>query len=196
MKYEFIRDNRREFSVKAMCRIFKLNRSGFYAWLTKPLSNRAIEDQRLSKVIREFYIASEATYGSPWIHRDLRKEGETCSVHRVAKIMRKNKIKEQIGYKRRYLKGGKRASVADNLLNRKFDSDAPNKSWASDITSIRTYEGFLYVATVVDLFSRRIVGWLMDKNMDRHLVIRVLMMAVWRHQPKERGLVRSDQGSQ
>ena len=147
-----------------MCRIFTLNRSGFYAWLTKPLSNRAIEDQRLLKVIRGFYIASEATYGSPWIHRDLREEGETCSVHRVAKIMRKNKIKEQIGYKRRYLKGGKRASVADNLLNRKFDSDAPNKSWVSDITYIRTYEGFLYVATVLDLFSRRIVGWSMDKT--------------------------------
>ena len=163
-----------------MCRIFTLNRSGFYAWLTKPLSNRAIEDQRLSKVIREFYIASEATYGSPWIHRDLRKEGETCSVHRVAKIMRKNKIKAQIGYKRRYLKGGKRASVADNLLNRKFDSDAPNKSWVSDITYIRTYEGFLYVATVLDLFSRRIVGWSMDKNMDRHLFIRALMMGVWK----------------
>ena len=110
--------------------------------------------------------------------------------------MRQNKIKAKIVYKRRYMKGEKLASVADNLLNRKFDSDAPNKSWASDITSIRTYEGFLYVATVVDLFSRRIVGWLMDKNVDRHLVIRVLMMAVWKHQPKERGLVRSDQGSQ
>ena len=110
--------------------------------------------------------------------------------------MRQNKIKAKIVYKRRYMKGEKLASVADNLLNRKFDSDAPNKSWASDITSIRTYEGFLYVATVVDLFSRRIVGWLMDKNMDRHLVIRALMMDVWKCQPKERILVHSDQGSQ
>ena len=110
--------------------------------------------------------------------------------------MRQNKIKAKIVYKRRYMKRGKLASVADNLLNRKFDSDAPTKSWASDITSIRTYEGFLYVATVVDLFSRRIVGWLMDKNMDRHLVIRVLMMAVWKRQPKERVLVHCDQGSQ
>jgi putative transposase len=110
--------------------------------------------------------------------------------------MRQNKIKAQIVNKRCYMKGGKLASVADNLLNRKFDYDAPNKSWASDITSIRTYEGFLYVATVVDLFSRRIVGWLMDKNMDRHLVIRALMMAVWKRQPKERVLVHCDQGSQ
>ncbi len=196
MKYAFIREHRGEFSIKTMCRIFKLNRSGFYAWMAKPLSNRAIEDQRLLKVIRRFYIASGATYGSPWIHRDLREEGETCSVHRVAKIMRKNKIKAQIGYKRRYMKGGKLASVADNLLNREFNSDAPNKSWVSDITYVRTYEGFLYVATVLDLFSRRIVGWSMDKNMDRHLVIRALMMAVWKRQPKERVLVHSDQGSQ
>jgi putative transposase len=196
VKYAFIREHRGEFSIKTMCRIFKLNRSGFYAWMAKPLSNRAIEDQRLLKVIRRFYIASGATYGSPWIHRDLREEGETCSVHRVAKIMRKNKIKAQIGYKRRYMKGGKLASVADNLLNREFNSDAPNKSWVSDITYVRTYEGFLYVATVLDLFSRRIVGWSMDKNMDRHLVIRALMMAVWKRQPKERVLVHSDQGSQ
>ena len=110
--------------------------------------------------------------------------------------MRQIRIKAQIGYKRRYMKRGKLASVADNLLNRKFDSDAPNKAWVSDIIYIHTYEGFLYVATVLNLFSRGIVGWLMDKNMDRHLAIRVLMMAVWKHQPKERGLVRSDQGSQ
>ena len=81
-------------------------------------------------------------------------------------------------------------------MNREFNSDAPNKSWVSDITYVRTYEGFLYVATVLDLFSRRIVGWSMDKNMDRHLVIRALMMAVWKRQPKERVLVHSDQGSQ
>ena len=196
MKYEFIRDNRREFSVKAMCRIFTLNRSNFYAWLTKPLSNRANEYQRLLKAIRKFSIASGATYGSPWIHRDLCEEAETCSVHRVAKIMRQIRIKAQIGYKRRYMKRGKLASVADNLLNRKFDSDAPNKSWVSDIIYIHTYEGFLYVATVLNLFSRGIVGWSTDKNMDRHLVIRALMMAVWKRQNKERILVHSDQGSQ
>ena len=88
-----------------MCRVFKLHPSGFYAWLEKPLSARAIEDQRLLKLIKGFYIASGATYGSPWIHRDLREAGEICSVHRVAKIMRNNKLKAQIGYKRRYIKG-------------------------------------------------------------------------------------------
>lgn len=179
-----------------MCRIFKIHPSGFYAWLEKPLSDRAIEDQRLLKLIKESYIASGATYGSPWIHRDLREAGEICSVHRVAKIMRKNKIKAQIGYKRRYVKGGKTANVADNILNRNFNPTMPDKCWVSDITYVRTYEGFLYVATVIDLFSRRIVGWSMGKFIDRHLVINALLMAVWTRQPTETVLVHSDQGSQ
>jgi putative transposase len=179
-----------------MCRVFKIHPSGFYAWLEKPLSDRALEDQRLLKLIKVFYIASGATYGSPWIHRDLREMGESCSVHRVAKIMRNNKLKAQIGYKRRYMKGGKIANVAENILDRNFNPAEPNRRWVSDITYIRTYEGFLYVATVLDLFSRRIVGWSMDKHIDRHLVINALLMAVWSRQPTQRVLVHSDQGSQ
>ncbi|MDA9281279.1 IS3 family transposase [Pseudomonadales bacterium] len=196
VKYAFIHDHRDEFSIQAMCRVFKLHRSGFYAWLDKPLSNHAIEDQRLLARIKEFYIASGGTYGSPWIHRDLRDAGEICSVHRVAKIMRENRLRAQISYKRRYMKGGKLGSIAGNILDRKFSPDMPNQAWVSDITYVRTYEGFLYVATVLDLFSRRIVGWSMDKNIDRHLVIRALMMAVWKRQPKATVLVHSDQGSQ
>ena len=179
-----------------MCRVFKLHRSGFYAWLEKPLSDRSIEDQRLLKRIKKFYMASGGTYGSPWILRDLRDDGEVCSVHRVAKIMRENKIKAQIGYKRRYMKGGKVGSIADNVLGRNFNPETPNHAWVSDITYVRTHEGFLYVATVLDLFSRRIVGWSMDKNIDRHLVIKALLMAVWKRQPKAAVLVHSDQGSQ
>jgi putative transposase len=110
--------------------------------------------------------------------------------------MRENRLRAQIGYKRRYMKGGKLGSIAGNILDRKFSPDMPNQAWVSDITYVRTYEGFLYVATVLDLFSRRIVGWSMDKNIDRHLVIRALMMAVWKRQPKATVLVHSDQGSQ
>jgi|TARA_R100000149_G_C5859207_1_gene125593 putative transposase len=179
-----------------MCRVLKLNRSGFYAWLKKPLSDRAIEDARLLKRIKAFFIASGGTYGSPWIHKDLREAGEKCSVHRVAKIMRFNKLRAQIGYKRRHIKGGKPGRVADNVLERQFNPKAPNTSWVSDITYVRTYEGFLYVATVIDLFSRRVVGWSMDKNMDKHLVIKALLMAVYQRRPKEKVLVHSDQGSQ
>ena len=124
----------------------------------KPISARSIEDLRLLKLIKRFYVASGATYGSPWIHRDLREAGKTCSVHRVARIMRENKLKAQIGYKRRHIKGGKLASVAANHLDHNFSPDAPNQAWVSDITYVRTYEGFLYLATVLDLFSHRIVG--------------------------------------
>ena len=115
-----------------MCRVLKLNRSGFYAWLKSPLSNRAIEDNRLLKRIKEFYIASGGTYGSPWIHRDLREAGERCSVHRVAKIMRVNRLKAQIGYKRRHVNGGKPSRVAANILERQFNPNKPNTVWVSD----------------------------------------------------------------
>ncbi|WP_171047523.1 IS3 family transposase, partial [Pseudoalteromonas sp. S979] len=196
VKYAFIREHQNEFSIVAMCKLFKLHRSGFYAWLKKPLSDRAIEDNRLLKLIREFYVASGGTYGSPWIHADLREAGEKCSVNRVAKIMRQHKLKAQIGYKRRHIKGGKTSRIADNLLARQFNPPAPNQTWVSDITYVRTYEGFLYVATVMDLFSRRIVGWSMDKNMDKHLVIKALLMAVYQRQPKADVMVHSDQGSQ
>jgi len=110
--------------------------------------------------------------------------------------MRENRLKAQIGYKRYYIKGGKLANVAANVLDRNFNPDEPNQAWSSDITYVRAYEGFLYVATVPDLFSRRIVGWSMDTTMDRDLVIRALLMAVWGRQPKNALLVHSDQGSQ
>lgn len=129
----------------AMCRLFKLNRSGFYAWLKKSLNDRAIEDNRLLKLIKEFYVASDGTYGSPWIHRDLRDAGESCSVNRVAKIMSEHKLKAQIGYKRHHIKGGKTSRIADNLLVRQFNPPRPNQSWVSDITYISTHEGFLYL---------------------------------------------------
>jgi putative transposase len=113
----------------------------------------------------------------------------------ASRPMNSNRLRAEIGYKRRYMKGGKRGRIAGNILDRNFSPDMPSLAWVS-ITYVRTYEGFLYVATVLDLFSRRIVGWSMDKNIDRHLVIRALMMAVWKRQPKATVLVHSDQGSQ
>ena len=107
-----------------MCHVLKLHPSGYYAWLKNPVSKREQEDQRLLVLIKEHYLASGGTYGSPWIHKDLREAGETCSVHRVAKIMRKHRIKAQIGYKRSYIKGSKTAKVAANVLNRNFSPEA------------------------------------------------------------------------
>lgn len=184
------------FSVLAMCRVLKLNRSGFYAWLKPSLRIRAIEDNRLLKRIKAFYVASGGTYGSPRIYPDLREVGESSSLHRLARIMRQNNLKAQIGYKRKYIKGGKPSRIADNLLERNFAPNTPNPAWVSDITYVRTYEDFLYLATVIDLFSRRVVGWSMDKNMDKHLVISALLMAVYQRQSKQPVLLYSVQGSQ
>ena len=111
--------------------------------------------------------------------------------------MRNNNIKAQIGYKRHHIQVGKVGKFADNILKHQFSPDAPNKAWVSDITyDVRTHEFFLYIATVIDLFSRRVVGWSMDKVMDRHLVINALLMAIWLRKPKCEVLVHSDQGSQ
>ncbi len=162
-----------------MCRVLKIHCSVIYNRLKQPLSARAIENERLLKLIREFYIASGATYGSPWIYRDLSEAGETCSVHRVAKIMRRSRLRVQIGYQRRYIKNGKPSRIAYNIWERNLAPASPNTAWVSDITYVRTYEGFLYLATVIDLYSLRVVGWSMDKNIDKHLVINALLMAVY-----------------
>ena len=196
MKYAFIREHQQEFSVLVMCRVLKINRSGFYAWLKQQLSNRAIENSRLLARIKEFYVASGGTYGSPWIHRDLREVVESCSVNGVAKIMQQSSLRAQIGYKCGYITGSKLSIVADNILERDFAPNRPNTVWVSDITYVRTYEGFLYLATVIDLFSRRVVGWSMDKNMDKHLVIGALLMTVYQRRPRGPVLMHSDQGSQ
>jgi len=191
-----MRDHRDEFRVRTMCHVLRLHPSGFYAWLKRPVSDRAKEDQRLLTQIRTCYVASGGTYGSPWIHRDLQDSGETCSVHRVARLMRQNRLRAQIGYKRRYIAGGKLAKVAPNRLNRVFEASSPNQAWVCDITYIRTHEGFLYLAVVVDLFSRRVVGWSMQNTMSRDLVLQALLSAVWRRRPASSVLVHSDQGSQ
>jgi putative transposase len=179
-----------------MCRVLRVHPSGFYAWLKKPLSDRAIEDERLLKLIQSSFIASGGTYGSPMIHQDLREQGERCGVHRVARIMRQAGIRAEIGYKRRSFKGGKPAVVADNRLNRQFTVDEPDRAWVTDITYIRTYEGWTYLAVVIDLFSRLVVGWSMQPRLRRDLVLQSLLSAVWRRKPIGKVLVHSDQGSQ
>lgn len=110
--------------------------------------------------------------------------------------MRQNKLKAQIGYKRKYIKSGKPSRIAQNVLERDFSPITPNAAWVSDITYVRTYEGFLYLATVIDLFSRRVVGWSMDKNIDKELVIKALLMALYQRRPRHSVLVHIDQGSQ
>ncbi len=179
-----------------MCRVLRVHRRGFYAWVKQPVSARAKEDQRLLGQIRKLFIASGGTYGSRWIHRDLKELGETCSVHRVARLMRRNGLRAEVGYKRRWIRGGQPARGAPNRLNREFAVPAPNQAWVGDITYVRTYEGFLYLAVVLDLFSRRVIGWSMQPTMQRDLVMQALLSAVWRRRPAGTVVVHSDQGSQ
>ncbi|RZZ87198.1 IS3 family transposase [Pseudoxanthomonas winnipegensis] len=196
MKYRFINDHRHEFRIATMCRVLRVTRGGFYQWLHKPLSDRAIEDQRLLGVIRDSYVASSGVYGSRRVFGDLREAGEVCGKHRVAKIMRENKIKAVRGYKAPRHIVGRPSIVAPNRLERQFSVDAPDKAWVTDITYLRTWQGWLYLAVVIDLYSRKVVGWSMKPTLARELALDALLMALTRRNPKLPVIVHSDQGSQ
>ena len=197
MRYAFVIEHRPLFSVRAMCRCLKIHPSGFYAWLKSPLSKRALEDERQTKLIEKAWEDSGKVYGYRKLHDDLVDQGETCCPNRVARLARLAGIKAQIGYKRRPGRyGGKPSVVVDNTLNRQFDVDAPDRVWVTDITYIKTREGFAYLTVVIDLYSRRVVGWSMQNRQTTDMVLQALLMAVWRRKPKTKVLIHSDQGSQ
>jgi len=193
--YEFIRAHRREYEVQTMCRALGVSPSGFYEWLNHPVSNRAKEDARLLRLIRTSYKASQGIYGSPRVFLDLREAGETCSKHRVARLMRVNKIRALHGYRTRRYVSGKPAVIAPDLVKRNFDVIRPNKVWVTDITYIRTWQGWLYLAVVMDLFSRLVVGWAAGPTLRRELVLDAVLMAVRQRRPRGT-VIHSDQGSQ
>jgi len=179
-----------------MCRVLKVARAGFYAWLHQPNSNRAIQDDRLLGLIRDSYVASGGVYGSPRVFADLREAGEKCGKHRVERIMRNHKIKAIRGYKSPKAVKGRPSILAPNRVNREFTVDAPDLVWVTDITYIRTWQGWLYLAVVLDLHSRAVVGWSMKPTIAKEVVLDALMMAVWRRKPTQEVIVHSDQGSQ
>ncbi len=180
-----------------MCHVLNIERSGFYAWLKQPLSAKAKDDNRLLGKIKQFWLESGCTYGYRNITIDLKSDGETCGKNRVHRLMREASIRAVRGYKRHPgFKGGKTSTAAPNTLNREFTVDKPDCFWVTDFTYIRTYEGWLYLTVVIDLFSRRVVGWTMKSSPKADLVIDALLMAVWRRRPKEKVLVHSDQGIQ
>ena len=179
-----------------MCRVLKVHRSGYYAWLHEPQSPRAKANEALTVQIREFFDQSMGIYGSPRIFCDLREAGVACSENRVARLMRAAQIKSVRGYKRPRYKVGKPSLVAPNQLQRQFQHDEPDQAWVTDITYIRTHEGWLYLAAVLDLHSRAVVGWSMGSRMQTSLVLDALTMAVWRRKPKDSVIIHSDQGSQ
>jgi putative transposase len=197
VRYAFIRSEVSNHPVRRLCKMMHVHPSGYYAWCITPESKRAIEDRRLLGPIKQSWLESGAVYGYRKVWDDLVALGETCGKNRVYRLMHKERIRAQIGY-RRHLgpRGGPAAVMAPNHLQQQFDVTEPNRVWVTDITYIRTHEGWLFLAVVLDLFSRLVVGWSMQARMDRELALNALLMAVWRRQPKETVLVHSDQGSQ
>ncbi len=180
-----------------MCRVLMVHVSGFYAWLKEPLSQRAQDDERQTELIRQAWCESGKIYGYRKLTDDLRDLGEQVSENRVARLASLAGILAQIGYKRRPGRyGGKPAVVAFNTLDRQFEVDAPDKVWVTDITYIKTHEGWLYLSVVIDLFSRRVVGWSAQPRMTTDLALQALLAAVWRRKPKTKVMIHSDQGSQ
>jgi len=194
-EYEFIKAHRHKHSVQAMCRLLGVAPSGYCAWLAQPMSDRAQEDARLVRLIRASFTASQGIYGSPRVFLDLREAGEGCSKHRVARLMREHQLRALHGYRMRRWSVGKPSVLIPNLLKRQFTVTRRNKAWVTDITYIRTWQGWLYLAVVMDLFSRKIVGWSAGPTIHRELVLDALLMAVRRRRPRGT-LIHSDQGTQ
>lgn len=198
MRYQFIREHRTEFSVQRMCQLLGVTRSGYYAWQPDQISPRQLENQVLVEQIHMEYKMSRQTYGSPRIWVRLLGRGVACGRHRVARLMRKEGIRPP-KRRRRYPVTTQRqpdAIPAPNLLNQDFSAMAANTKWVGDITYIDTAQGWLYLAIILDLFSRKVVGWAMSEHIDTTLVETALHMALRTRQPRAALLHHSDQGSQ
>lgn len=198
MKYQFIADHREEFEITVMCRVLAVSRSGYYAWRNRPTSARKMADQELSQHIKQIHDHSRQTYGSPRIQAELAENGVNCGCKRVARLMRQEELfaKQSRKFKVITTDSAHPYPVAPNLLAQDFTASRPNEKWLTDITYIPTAEGWLYLAVVLDLYSRRIVGWAMGDRLERHLVIAALQMAVKMRQPPPGLLHHSDRGSQ
>lgn len=180
-----------------MCSVLEVHPSGYYAWLKNPLCARALEDRRQTGLIKQSWLESGAVYGYRKVLDDMLELGEQIGKHRTHRLMWLAGLRSERGYsKRKGHYGGKPAVVAPNRLERQFVVTAPDKIWVTDITMVRTYEGWLYLAIVLDLFSRQVVGWSMQSRMQADLILKALLLAVWRRKPKPGVMIHSDQGSQ
>jgi putative transposase len=196
MKYCFIHDHRSTFRVKKMCRIFNISRSGYYGWKRRQLSVREKENEKLMHHIREAYTLGRKAYGSPRITKELKTQGIACGKNRIARLMRINGIRAKM--KRRYkvtTHSRHTRPIVPNLLTGRT-IDTPDTAWVSDITYIRTYEGWLYLAVVLDIFSRSVVGWSMSERLTDDLTVNALMQALLKRNPASDLIFHSDRGSQ
>lgn len=198
MKYQFIYDNSSRFSVMKMCLILEVSKSGFYDWSKRPLSNRAKENTMIIERIKIInQNKNKRVYGSPRIYKDLIGSGIKCSKNRVARLMKKANISSVVNKKWKATTNSKHSlPVAQNLLNQNFHADKINEVWTSDITYIWTKEGWLYLCVILDLFSRKVIGWSMDKSMKIKLVLKAIKQAIGRRGSSEGVIFHSDRGVQ
>ena len=198
MRYQYIHEHRQEFSVKRMCQLLGVTRSGYYAWQVEKIGPRELENRVLVEQIRVEYKISRQTYGSPRIWKSLVGQGIVCGRHRVARLMRREGIRPPKPVRRYPVTTQRQAGVipAPNRLNQDFSATTANSKWVSDFTYIDTAEGWLYLDVILDLFSRKVVGWAMSAYMNTPLVEAALRMALQARQPDASLLHHSDQGSQ
>lgn len=196
MRYPFIKECEGQFSISALCRVMKVARSGYYAWCNRTPSQTETANQQLTEQIKTVFDDSKETYGSPRIYEELKEQQVACSQKRVARLMRAADLSAVLPKRFVVTTDSNHAlPVADNLLDRQFGSDTPNTRWTADISYVWTSEGWLYLGVVLDLFSRRIVGWSMGTTLERSLVLSALSMAIQNRHPEAGLLCHSDRGS-
>ena len=197
MRFCFIHDQRATFPVRVMCKMLDVSASGYYAWRDRPESMRASANRQLLDEIRRVHGDSRGRYGSPRVHAALRAEGRQIGRNRVARLMHHHGVRAR--QKRRFCRTTDSRHdfpLAPNLLGRRFTASAPDRVWLADITYVPTAEGWLYLAVVLDMFSRRVVGWAMDERITQELTLNALRMAIATRRPRPGLLHHSDRGSQ
>lgn len=196
MKYAFIREHHHQYPLARLCAVLEVSRSGYHDWLDRPESARCRENRKLTEKIKHHHRQSRGIYGSPKIHKDLVTEGEACGVNRVARLMKEAAIQSKMA--RRFVittDSKNTAQPAPDLLQRQFIVKRPDTAWVSDTTFIPTREGWLYLAVILELFSRQVIGWSMGNRNNTELVQEALTMAIWRRGQVRDIIVHSDQGS-
>lgn len=195
--FRFIDAERAYLPVALLCRMLGVSRSGYYAWRSRPPSKRSCQDATLTTKIYEIHSRSRETYGSPRVHAELKALGTRCGRKRVERLMRQAGLRGCMrGRRKGTTRRAKRVAPAEDLVQRKFAATQMDKVWVADITYVATAEGFLYLAFILDVYSRRIVGWSMESHLKTELVVDALQMAVWRRQPAPGLVHHSDQGVQ
>jgi len=197
MKYIFIKDNRSTFRLKKMCQVFAVSKSGYYAWRKRTQSKTKRANELLLAKIHEVFHGSHQRYGSRRVWFELRLRGIICSKNRVARLMRQDELKSRRTRKFKATTNSKhKLPIAPNLINKNFVVKQPNRVWVSDITYLWTWEGWMYLAVIIDLYSRQVVGWAMSTRINKELVLSAIIQAIGRRKPNLGLIFHSDRGSQ